>query len=287
MVEFSKTAIFFRNPYVSIYPSRLPGQTYPQTAQEGIEYQKYIIDNNLIPPIYIILFLYGFFYNRLPQDKSGIHVELFNDYFIVLDNAYTTVARNIIEYNTGNTDAIPDGPNKAAELNFLNLFNRIFGGAVPSGSRTGDVGATGITDPMGITGAIGATGAIGTTGPTGTSSASGVSTSVSSGVASGVRNYASPISADSKTTYIIFVDLELYPGKEIPANKKISLGCGRNFEGIRKAWADLRGFEYRTIPLNYYKDSEKRINPSFKSQTMKNMAAVRKGGKSKTYKNKK
>jgi hypothetical protein len=325
LVEFDKTAIFFRNPYVTIYPSRLPGQTYPQTGPEGIEYQKYIIDNNLIPPIYIILFLYGFFYIRLPQDKSGIHVELFNDYFTVLDNAYRTIERNIIEYNTGNTDAIPDGPNKAAELNFLNLFNKIFGGGVSSTPRpahptlgatgevplgatgevplgaTGEVpsGATGIVPlgatsevPSGATGIVplGATGIVpsGATGIVPSSTASGV---VASGVAPRVRNYASPISGDSKTTYIIFVDLELYPGKEIPASKKLSLGCNRKFEGIRKAYSELRGFQYRQVPLNYYEDVEKRINPSFKNQTMKNMSTRKegpyKGGKSKTFKHKK
>ena len=327
LVEFSNTAIFFRNPYVTIYPTRLSGKTYPQTAAEGIEYQKYIIDNNLIPPIYIILFLYGFFYTRLSEDKSGIHTELFNDYFIVLDNAYTTISRNIIEYRSGNTDAIPEGPNKAAELNFLNLFNTIFGGTTPPrpdpfSPVTGSVGATG----AGVTGAgvtvagvtvAGVTAAgltaagVTAAGVTGAGvTAAGVTTaavtgaavtgasvtgarpsSVASGVASGIRNYASPISGDSKTTYIVFVELEIYPGKEIPANKKISLGCNRKFEGIRKSWAELRGFQYRTVPLNYYDGAEKRINPSFKSQTVKNMSTRKsfpyKGGKSKTCKNKK
>ena len=301
LVEFSDTAIFFRNPYVSVYRSRLPGQFYPQTAQEGIEYQKFIIDNNLIPPIYIILFLYGFFYTRLPQDKSGIHIELFNDYFTVLDNAYRTIARNIIEYRTGNTDAIPDGPNKAAELNFLNLFDKIFDGAPPSPPLiplTGAVGAFGPSGTTGATGAIGYTGATGTTGTTGSSGSTGASgttgaipPSSASGVASGIRNYASPISADSKTTYIIFVELELYPGTEIPANKKISLGCNQNFEKIRLAWSQLRGSEYRKIPLNYYEGVEKKINPSFRSQTLKNVSSRKgvpyRGGKSKTCKNKK
>jgi hypothetical protein len=85
--------------------------------------------------------------------------------------------------------------------------------------------------------------------------------------------------------------LEVYPGKEIPANKKISLGCNQNFEKIRLAWSQLRGSEYRKIPLNYYEGVEKRINPSFRSQTMKNVSSRKgvpyRGGKSKTCKNNK
>ena len=84
--------------------------------------------------------------------------------------------------------------------------------------------------------------------------------------------------------------MELYPGTEIPASKKISLGCNRNFEGIRKAYAELRGFVYRPVPLNYYDDNvEKNINRSFKSQTLKNKERrdnkKQRGGKSKTCKN--
>jgi hypothetical protein len=74
-------------------------------------------------------------------------------------------------------------------------------------------------------------------------------------------------------------------------NKKISLGCNQNFERIRLAWSQLRGSEYRKVPLNYYDNVEKKINPSFKSQTMKNISSRKggsyKGGKSKTCKNKK
>jgi hypothetical protein len=95
----------------------------------------------------------------------------------------------------------------------------------------------------------------------------GDASSTASGV---IRNYTSPISFDSKITFIIFVELELYPGKTIPASKQLSLRCNRNFEGIRKAFAQLRGFQYRPIPMNTYDDVEKNINPSYKKQNMQN-----------------
>jgi hypothetical protein len=152
---------------------------------------------------------------------------------------------------------------------------------------TGPSGATSTTSASGATSTTSATGATGATGPSGAMGA------VTSSVASGVGINTSPLSADSKSTFIIYVDLELYPGTEIPLDKRASLGCSRNLENVRLAWAQLRGLQYRKIPLNYYEGyGLKEINRSIKSQTRKNRSPdsnqnLKRGGKNKTYKNKK
>ena len=55
---------------------------------------------------------------------------------------------------------------------------------------------------------------------------------------------------DSKLGYSVVVDLELYPGTSIPANKKLSMACDIQKERIKESFAELRGTVYRPTPLN-------------------------------------
>ena len=55
---------------------------------------------------------------------------------------------------------------------------------------------------------------------------------------------------DSKLGYYVVVDLELYPGTSIPANKKLSIACDIQKEKIKESFAELRGTVYRPTPLN-------------------------------------
>ena len=55
---------------------------------------------------------------------------------------------------------------------------------------------------------------------------------------------------DSKLGYYVVVDLELYPGTSIPANKKLSMACDIQKERIKESFAELRGTVYRPTPLN-------------------------------------
>lgn len=55
---------------------------------------------------------------------------------------------------------------------------------------------------------------------------------------------------DSKLSYYIIIDLELYPGKSIPLLKQPVISCNLRYEKIRQAFADMFGLEYQ--PLDFY-----------------------------------
>uniref|UniRef100_A0A6C0LDC2 Uncharacterized protein n=1 Tax=viral metagenome TaxID=1070528 RepID=A0A6C0LDC2_9ZZZZ len=50
---------------------------------------------------------------------------------------------------------------------------------------------------------------------------------------------------DSKLTYYIVIDLELYPGEKIPMGEKAVLACQSRYEKIRQAYAQLFGIQYQ------------------------------------------
>jgi hypothetical protein len=56
---------------------------------------------------------------------------------------------------------------------------------------------------------------------------------------------------DSKLSYYVIIDLELYPGKEgIPVSQRAVLGCQTRYEKIRQAYANLFGLQYRPNEFN-------------------------------------
>jgi hypothetical protein len=56
---------------------------------------------------------------------------------------------------------------------------------------------------------------------------------------------------DSKLSYYIIIDLELYPGESIPLNKQPVIACNLRYEKIRQSFADMFGFVYH--PNDFYK----------------------------------
>lgn len=50
---------------------------------------------------------------------------------------------------------------------------------------------------------------------------------------------------DSKLSYYVVIDLELYPGNSIPIGEKAVLGCQSRYEKIRQAYAQLFGIQYQ------------------------------------------
>ena len=62
-----------------------------------------------------------------------------------------------------------------------------------------------------------------------------------------------PHSSDSKLSYYIIIDLELFPGKEIPFSQKAVLKCQKQYEKIRQSYADMFGLVYR--PNEFYPSS--------------------------------
>lgn len=55
---------------------------------------------------------------------------------------------------------------------------------------------------------------------------------------------------DSKLSYYVIVDLELYPGESIPLIKQPVIACNMRYEKIRQAFADMFGLVYQ--PLDFY-----------------------------------
>jgi hypothetical protein len=54
----------------------------------------------------------------------------------------------------------------------------------------------------------------------------------------------------SKLAYYITIELELYPGKTANMLQKSVVKCQSTFEKIREAYAEIRGFDYRPLPMS-------------------------------------
>jgi len=66
-----------------------------------------------------------------------------------------------------------------------------------------------------------------------------------------VYNDNAPRMDDSKLSYYVIVDLELYPGESIPLIKQPVIACNLRYEKIRQSFADMFGLAYH--PLEFYK----------------------------------
>lgn len=88
-----------------------------------------------------------------------------------------------------------------------------------------------------------------------------------------VYNDNAPRIDDSKLSYYIIIDLELYPGESIPLIKQPVIACNLRYEKIRQAFADMFGFAYH--PLEFYKRDH--VAPS--------SVKYRKEGESRDYEN--
>jgi hypothetical protein len=66
-----------------------------------------------------------------------------------------------------------------------------------------------------------------------------------------VYNDNAPRMDDSKLSYYVIIDLELYPGESIPLIKQPVIACNLRYEKIRQAFADMFGIAYH--PLEFYK----------------------------------
>jgi hypothetical protein len=55
---------------------------------------------------------------------------------------------------------------------------------------------------------------------------------------------------DSKLSYYVIIDLELYPGDSIPLLKRPVIACNMRYEKIRQAFADMFGLVYQPLDFN-------------------------------------
>jgi hypothetical protein len=63
---------------------------------------------------------------------------------------------------------------------------------------------------------------------------------------------------DSKLSYYVIVDLELYPGDSIPLLKRPVIACNMRYEKIRQAFADMFGLVYQPKELRVSEDLNKK-----------------------------
>ena len=80
---------------------------------------------------------------------------------------------------------------------------------------------------------------------------------------------------DSNLTYYIVIDLELYPGDNIPLEAKASLACQIRYEKIRQSYADLFGLVYQPKELSLSEDMNKKYIAS-KNKTKKDYSVSQK-----------
>jgi hypothetical protein len=57
-------------------------------------------------------------------------------------------------------------------------------------------------------------------------------------------------SLNTKNTYYVVVDLDLYPGKDISSGDRFRLNCSNRYDKMRSAWADIVGATYEPGELD-------------------------------------
>ena len=67
-----------------------------------------------------------------------------------------------------------------------------------------------------------------------------------------VRKFVTPylqnsMNLDTKNTYYIVVDLDLYPGRDISSADKFRLNCTNRYDKIKSAWADILAVNYEPV----------------------------------------
>ena len=55
---------------------------------------------------------------------------------------------------------------------------------------------------------------------------------------------------DTKNTYYIVVDLDLYPGTSMTSSQRYRLSCANNYDRMREAWSDIFGLQYESGELD-------------------------------------
>jgi hypothetical protein len=90
------------------------------------------------------------------------------------------------------------------------------------------------------------------------------------------RNYPTVL------TYYIVIDIELYPGKNIPLGQKAVLECQGRYENIRKSYADLFGYVYK--PNEYLPPASQRIlRKKIYTQNYRNLRNTRSNNRTRRF----
>ena len=58
------------------------------------------------------------------------------------------------------------------------------------------------------------------------------------------------MNTDTKNTYYVVIDLDLYPGTSLTSGQKYRLSCAHNYDRMREAWSDIFGLQYEPGELD-------------------------------------
>ena len=58
------------------------------------------------------------------------------------------------------------------------------------------------------------------------------------------------MNVDTKNTYYVVIDLDLYPGTSLTSGQKYRLSCANNYDKIKEAWSDIFGLQYEPGELD-------------------------------------
>ena len=74
---------------------------------------------------------------------------------------------------------------------------------------------------------------------------------------------------ESKLSFYITIQLDLFPGKSPTTMQKAEVKCQSSFERIRKSWTEIFGFQYRPAPVYYANNwkTKKNINKKSNNKT--------------------
>ena len=189
---------------------------------------------NELPPIYILFTIYGAFYSiMLEEGKRTFTYQ--NELMSIIDNA-VNVLRDMPEYE-----------------NFYNIFMSYFTtsripepvrGELIEGENEGDNEGGIEEDNEG---------------------------EIEGGKRKKYRNSNKFLKTNeydkSKLAYYISIDLELFPGTEMPEEEKKKLKCNKKWNNIRKAYAEFTGSKYIITPV--YSDDKTKKNKNKGHNTTK------------------
>jgi hypothetical protein len=240
---------------MSVFP-RIPENQLPENPETE-------------PPLYILLFIYGHFYQFLSdEDKSRV---------VLFQNEMKNIE---IAYKEFKTTPSSDEKEEINKTTVIQKFNELFSRGIPKDGTTKSVSSPTTESGTG-------TGTTGTTEPGATPTPT--TTTGTTGLASGTRtnSMTTAFFGDSNLGFYIVVDLELYPGTSIPINKKFSIACDIQKEKIKESFAELRGKVYAPTPLNELYSNSPQMN-QFKPVDTSSKKSTRGGKKrvNKTQKNK-
>ena len=90
---------------------------------------------------------------------------------------------------------------------------------------------------------------------------------------------------NTKNTYYVVVDLDLYPGKDISSGDKFRINCSNRYDKMRSAWADIIGATYEPGELDEtrYASQEENRQPE-ETAPIPVAVPVKSGGKNTTRK---